>query len=254
MVPKDISYGGKTARISVYLQGQLTDGAGVIDSLVVFGSDTTMVDTTGPLISANFPGQGNFQEGNVVMEIEISDSNGINLTRELGHGISLVIDEDYQHPFDLTDLFEYYQNDYQRGSILWPLPPLSKGEHSLWIKAWDNFNNSTLEEVKIGISPPEESEITDVMNYPNPFSDSTYICYNLVGGIKKIRIKILTLSGRLIKDIEPESGLSGFNSVVWNGRDQDGERVANGVYLYKIIAEGEGKNGTQAYGKAVVMR
>ena len=92
------------------------------------------------------------------------------------------------------------------------------------------------------------------MNYPNPFSDSTYICYNLVGGIKKIRIKILTLSGRLIKDIEPESGLSGFNSVVWNGRDQDGERVANGVYLYKIIAEGEGKNGTQAYGKAVVMR
>jgi len=254
VVPKDISYGGKTARISVYLQGQLTDGAGVIDSLVVFGSDTTMVDTTGPLISANFPGQGNFQEGNVVMEIEISDSNGINLTRELGHGISLVIDEDYQHPFDLTDLFEYYQNDYQRGSILWPLPPLSKGEHSLWIKAWDNFNNSTLEEVKIGISPPEESEITDVMNYPNPFSDSTYICYNLVGGIKKIRIKILTLSGRLIKDIEPESGLSGFNSVVWNGRDQDGERVANGVYLYKIIAEGEGKNGTQAYGKAVVMR
>jgi hypothetical protein len=254
VVPRDISYGGETARISVYIHNQVTDGSGVLDSLVVYGSDTTVVDTTGPSISINLPDQDGLQEGNGVMEIEISDSNGINLTRELGHGIAFVMDEDFQRPIDLTDFFEYYQDDHQRGSILYPLPQLSKGEHTFWIKAWDNFNNSTLKEVKISIFSSGGSRITDVMNYPNPFSDSTYICYNIDGRVKKIQIKIFTLSGKLVKNIEPVSPVAGFSSIIWDGKDQDGDRIANGVYVYKIIAEGEEEEKTRAYGKAVMMR
>jgi hypothetical protein len=258
VVPKDISYGGNTAKISIYIHNDSTDGAGVLDSLVVFGSDTTVVDTTGPLISISFSSQGDSQDEDWVvpdgiMTIEISDSNGINLTRELGHKITLVVDQDFQHTIDLTDLFEYYQDDYQRGVIFYQLPHLSEGEHSLQIKAWDNFNNSTLKEVKINIISLEKSKITDVMNYPNPFSDSTYICYTISGRVEKIKIQIFTLSGNLIKDIKPEFTGSGFNSTVWNGKDQDGDKVANGIYIYKIITDGE-KRETQAYGKAVVMR
>jgi len=254
VVPKDISYGGETARISVYIHNQVTDGSGVLDSLVVYGSDTTVVDTTGPLISVNLAVQSDFQQGNGMIEIEISDSNGINLTRELGHGITLVIDEDFQHPVDLTDLFEYYEDDYQRGSVLSHLPHLPRGEHTLRVKAWDNFSNSTLEEVKITIFHSEEFQIADVMNYPNPFSDSTYICYNVYGSVKKVQIRIFTLSGQLIRNIGSQHPASGFNSIIWNGEDQDGDRVANGVYIYEIRAEDEEEKETQAYGKAVVMR
>lgn len=259
VVPKDIGYGGNTARISIYVHNDVTHGAGVLDSLVVFGSDTTVVDTTGPTITVSFSSGGDFQQANWVqpdgmMKIEISDSNGINLTRELGHGITLVVDEDFRDAFDLTDLFEYYQDKYQRGSIVYSLPHLPKGEHSLQIKAWDNFNNSTLKQLKINVISAAEFDISDVMNYPNPFSDSTYICYTLSGRVEKIRIKILTLSGKLIREIETGSGEPGLSFTVWDGKDQEGDRVANGVYIYRILAQGEEKKQIQAYGKAVVMR
>lgn len=254
VVPKDISYGGSNARISIYICDQFTDGAGSLDSLVVYGSDTTVVDTAGPSINMTLSSQDDFRKGNGEMKIELSDSNGINLTGELGHGITLVVDGDFQHSIDLTDFFEYYQDEYQRGSVVYPLPHITKGEHSLWLKAWDNFNNSTLTEVELNLLSSEKLEISDVMNYPNPFSDSTYICYNVYGITRKIQIKIFTLSGKLVKEIVPESGETGFHSILWNGEDQNGNRVANGVYIYKVIADNESQKKTQAYGKAVVMR
>jgi hypothetical protein len=254
VVPKDISYGGNTARISVYLYNQSLDGAGVLDSLAVHGSDTTVVDTAGPSINITFSSQDDFRKGKGEMEIEISDPNGINLTGELGHGINLVVNRDFQHSVDLTDFFEYYQDQYQRGSIVYPLPHLTQGKHFFWVKAWDNHNNSSLREVELEIFSSQKPEITDVMNYPNPFSDSTYICYSLYGTAGKIRIKIFTLSGKLVKEIESESGETGFHSVIWNGEDQDGDRVANGVYIYKVVTQNQGQKEVRAYGKAVVMR
>ena len=254
IVPKDISYGGNTARIGVYLHNQLQDGAGVLDSLVVHGSDTTVVDTAGPSINITFSSKEDFQKGNGEMEIEISDPNGINLTGELGHGINLVVDQDFQHSIDLTDFFEYYQDEYQRGSIVYPLPHLTQGKHFFWVKAWDNHNNSSLKEVELEIFSSQKPEIADVMNYPNPFSDSTYICYSLYGTTGKTRIKIFTLSGKLVKEIESESSETGFHSVIWDGEDQDGHRVANGVYIYKVVAQNQGQKEVGAYGKAVVMR
>ncbi|MDP3024833.1 MAG: FlgD immunoglobulin-like domain containing protein, partial [candidate division Zixibacteria bacterium] len=72
--------------------------------------------------------------------------------------------------------------------------------------------------------------------------------------------KIFTLSGRLIRTMSG-TGSAGFNSgVVWDGRDQDGDKVANGVYIYKVVAKtrfnvnGEDANKeAEAIGKAVVM-
>ena len=259
VVPKDISYGGNTARITIYVHNQVTDGAGTLDSLVVYGSDTSVVDTTGPAIRASFLSGNDFQETDWVkpgatMRIEISDSSGINLTRAPGHGITMVVDEDFQRPVDLTDLFVYDQDRYQAGSVIHSLPPLSEGEHSLQVKAWDNFNNSTLEEFKINVVSLQDVQVSDVMNYPNPFFDSTYICYNVSGRVEKTWIRIFTLSGRLIKEIESGASPPGFNFCVWDGRDEEGDRVANGVYIYKILAEGEEKKQMQAYGKAVLMR
>jgi flagellar hook assembly protein FlgD len=56
---------------------------------------------------------------------------------------------------------------------------------------------------------------------------------------EEVKIKVYTIAGRLIRDINlPVTDLNiGFNKVYWNGRDQDGDEIANGVYLYKVIAK-----------------
>jgi hypothetical protein len=96
VVPKDISYGGNTGRISVYFLGQnsagsiVQDGMGVRDSLVIRGSDTTVIDTIGPIISVSFDGRTNFSDGETILpssilELSLFDQNGINMTGEVGH-------------------------------------------------------------------------------------------------------------------------------------------------------------------------
>jgi hypothetical protein len=140
VVPKDISYGGNTGRVSVYVFNENQDGAGAKDSLVILGSDTTVVDTLGPEVTISFEENPNFMEGDVILpsatlHLSIFDEYGINITGELGHGITLVIDQDYQHEFDLTKNFQYDLGSFQKGGLFYQLPNLSEGGHVLSIKA-----------------------------------------------------------------------------------------------------------------------
>ncbi len=263
VVPKDISYGGNTGRISVYVQGQNQDGAGVRDSLVIIGSDTTVIDTVGPQMTASFDDQGDFVNGQTVfpnstLHLRIFDENGINLTGEVGHGITLVADQDFQKETDLTGSFEYDLGSHQQGALVYQLPGLSEGDHLLTVKAWDNANNSSIEELSLRVSAEAGLELTDVMNYPNPFSQSTNFYYRLSQSADRVEIKIFTEAGKLIRHIPFASARAGYNySAGWNGKDQAGDEVSNGIYIYKITAEGQ-VNGQrkvkEAYGKAVVVR
>ncbi len=263
MVPKDISYGGNTGRVSVYVFNENQDGAGAQDSLVILGSDTTVVDTTGPEVTISFEENPNFLEGDVILpsatlHLSISDEHGINITGELGHGITLVIDQDYQHEFDLTKNFQYDLGSFQKGGLSYQLSNLSEGGHVLSIKAWDNANNSSLVSARVEVRAQREFELTQVMNYPNPFSKETNFYYHLSSSAERVEIEIFTLAGRLIKHLPNASKEAGINfSTTWDGKDQDGDRVANGVYIYKVTAEGridgEAKK-KEVFGKAVVLR
>lgn len=263
VVPKDISYGGNTGRVSVYLEGEDQDGVGVRDSLVIGGSDTTVIDTVGPEISLSFDDRVDFADGetilpNSILQLSISDQHGVNITGEVGHGITLVIDDDFQNQIDLTGSFEYDLGDYRRGSASHQLPSLAEDDHALSIKAWDNANNSSVLQANVKVSARKELELTEVMNYPNPFSDVTNFYYYLSQDADRVEIKIFTLAGRLIRHIPFASSRAGVNfSATWDGRDQEGDEVANGVYIYKVIAEGV-VNGErkmkESFGKAVVVR
>ena len=267
IVPRDMDYGGKNGKISAYVvnSDSTIDGAGALDSIAVAGTDTTVKDSLGPEVRIAFVENPKFIDGDTVQPdpgliVYVSDSSGINLTGELGHRITLSIDDDWQDIQDLTSNFQYDLNSYSHGSLTQKIN-LKEGDHTLKVKAWDNANNSTLAnfQVKV-ISLTKELSISQVMNYPNPFSRFTQFTYELSVPAERVEIKIFTLSGRLIRTMSG-TGSAGFNSgVVWDGRDQDGDKVANGVYIYKVVAKtrfnvnGEDANKeAEAIGKAVVM-
>ncbi|MCX6121364.1 MAG: C25 family cysteine peptidase [Ignavibacteriales bacterium] len=84
-------------------------------------------------------------------------------------------------------------------------------------------------------------EIRNVFNYPNPFASETYFTFLLTNYADEVEIKIYTISGRLIQDIlVPPQSENAYYQVYWNGRDRDGDEIANGVYFYKIIAKSNG--------------
>ena len=83
--------------------------------------------------------------------------------------------------------------------------------------------------------------IRNVFNYPNPFAQETYFTFILTDYADQVEIKIYTINGRLIQDIFlPSQSENAYYKVYWDGRDRDGDEVANGVYFYKIIAKSNG--------------
>jgi len=84
-----------------------------------------------------------------------------------------------------------------------------------------------------------EAQLLNVYNYPNPFKNDTYFSFRLTQIPDELRIKIYSVAGRLLKEFNiSQAGIgNNLNSVAihWDGRDEDGDLVANGVYFYNVI-------------------
>ena len=78
-------------------------------------------------------------------------------------------------------------------------------------------------------------------NYPNPFNPSTMINYQLPKE-SKVTITIYNMIGQMVKTLISEEQRAGYYSIEWNGTDNTNATVSSGVYLYKIVAQSEGKN------------
>jgi hypothetical protein len=261
-VPKDITYGGSSGRFNIYFAGQNTDGNAAVLNLPVGGGSQNFVDQAGPEISIGFAGVEDFAPGGVVglnpvLKVTIFDSlSGVNITGEIGHKVTLALDGDVENKIDLTDLFNYDSGSYKRGSLLYQLTDLSEGRHTAQIKAWDNFNNSGAASVEFTVLPQDRLTLSEVMNYPNPFRNETSFTF-VASRDAEVAVKIFTLSGRLIRTIEATPVAPGFNAILWNGEDGDGDTPANGVYLYKLIAtsnDGGRVLRAESIGKMVVAR
>ncbi|MCG3118848.1 MAG: hypothetical protein ALAOOOJD_01127 [bacterium] len=242
-VPKDITYGGTSGRINLYFwdKNNTLDGNGFRDQLRVGGTSGSLTDRTGPNITLGFLEVDNFHPGDVVgdnpvLRAAISDSiSGVNITGEIGHKITLALDGRSDEKIDITDLFNYNSGSFTSGAALYPLGELTEGRHTVEVKAWDNLNNSSSATVDFVVRPKNQLVLAEVMNYPNPFRNRTSFTFELNFDETAVRIKIFTLSGRLIRTLEG-AGNRGFNQIEWDGRDEDGDPLANGVYLYKITA------------------
>jgi hypothetical protein len=73
--------------------------------------------------------------------------------------------------------------------------------------------------------------------YPNPFDSFTAFTYQLTGPADAVAIRIYTISGRMVKELGG-SRTAGFSQVGWDGRDADGNQVANGLYIFRVVAHG----------------
>lgn len=137
--------------------------------------------------------------------------------------------------------FKYEPFPNSKATINWK-PVFEEGLHTLIISARDSSNNyfdST--SYNINFEVYSNDDLREVYNYPNPFTDNTFFTFELRGTAppEEFKIKIFTIAGRMIKefDISQSELKIGFNKIFWDGKDQDGDEIANGLYFYKIISK-----------------
>jgi len=124
------------------------------------------------------------------------------------------------------------------------------GDYQLRVQASDRTDNNSGDiDYTIGFEVINKSTITNIVNYPNPFTTSTRFVFTLTGSeIPEVfKIQIMTITGKVVREIhKDELGLihigRNISEFVWDGTDTYGDRLANGVYLYHVITNINSQN------------
>lgn len=244
IVPKDISYTNGNGKILAYFSNNVSEGSGFTNKFTLNGINTNApVDTTGPSISL-FMDSRNFRSGDIINQkskiiADIFDYSGINLTGVIGHKLEAIINNNENSKIDLTN---YYNatSGYQYGSLEYPIDGLTDGSYSLKLKAWDTYNNLSENTIFFTVKNSSALAVSQILNYPNPMRDFTSFTFQHNFDIKlSADIKIYTVAGRLIKTIK-RTNIADKNVLIeWDGKDEDGDNIANGTYLYKLLIKSE---------------
>ena len=264
VVPKDISYENKNGKITAYIFNNETDGIGYTGDIIVGGTNPNAVnDGKGPEIQIYFDNES-FENSYLVnpdftLIVRLKDQTGINTTGAgIGHKLEGILNDDENNAIDFTNYFIGDLNSAGKsGVIKYKFTSFQPGDYKIKIKAWDVFNNFSSEEAYFTVVSPDAGlTIRDVYNFPNPFSSyTTFTFQHNISSSINVKVKIYSIAGRLIKEIEERNILDKFVKIDWDGRDNDGNSIANGTYLYKILVESaDGKIKNSALGKLAVIR
>ena len=263
VVPKDISNESSLGKVVLYFYDSKVDGVGSFSKVVFGGSDTLISnDKKGPQIEIYFddPNMKNSElvNSNSTLIVKLKDEVGLNTTGSgVGHKMEGILNKDENNPIDFSN---YFTGDLdsggKSGKINYKFSNLEPGNYNLKVKAWDVFNNPSESYVDFTVVSGNDLEIRDVYNYPNPFKSSTTFTFQQnFSSPLDVKIKIYTVAGRLIKEIEQKSISEKFVKIDWNGKDQDENMIANGTYLYKInVKTVDGQYTKNVTGKLAILR
>ena len=245
VVPKDINYNFGNGKISYYANdNQGRDANGYYEGIIIGGADPNAANDDQPPLVEVFMDDENFAFGGITSEdptlfVKLADDNGINVAgNSIGHDLTGVLDENTQNTYVLNDFYESALDDYTKGSVRFPLFDLEEGRHTIRVKAWDIANNPAEGYTEFVVASSAQAALDLVLNYPNPFTTNTQFQFghNLSGRLLDIQVQVFTISGRIVKTIETQRFAEGsrISDITWDGRDEYGDRLGKGVYLYKV--------------------
>jgi hypothetical protein len=123
------------------------------------------------------------------------------------------------------------------------------GNYELIVSGKDKMGNGTKgTQYRVAFEVINKAMISNLMNYPNPFTTSTAFVFTLTGSTipPEFKIQILTVTGKVVREItRAELGTlrigRNITEYKWDGTDQYGQKLANGVYLYRVVTSLDGK-------------
>jgi hypothetical protein len=264
IVPKDIAYQIGRGRFSYYALDGNSDAHGYFDSLMIGGSSANAVaDDNGPVIGLylndeKFIFGGTTDESPKILAL-VTDSNGVNTVGNgIGHDITATIDGETDKTLVLNDFYESDLDSYQSGRVLYQLTDLEEGRHTLKFKIWDIHNNSSEAYTEFVVAESAQLALNHVLNYPNPFTTKTsfFFEHNKPCNTLNVQIQIFTVSGKLVKTLDRTVLCEGYriDDITWDGRDDFGDPIGRGVYVYRLKVRAADGTSAEKYEKLVLLK
>ncbi|MDD7913375.1 type IX secretion system sortase PorU [Polaribacter ponticola] len=265
IVPKDIKIAYGKGKLSFYVENGEVDKAGYNFDVVVGGINANAPeDTVGPEIKLFMNDESFIDGGNTNASPNLiavlSDVSGINTSiTAVDHDIVGILDGDTSNPIILNDFYQTELNDFSKGKVTYTLRDLEVGSHTLKIKAWDTYNNSSETTLNFVVVSDALLNLENVLNYPNPFVNYTefWFNHNKPNEPLEVQVQIFTVSGKLVKTINRNIQTTGnlSRSITWNGLDDFGNKIGKGVYVYKLRVKSTASNlVSEKYEKLVILQ
>jgi len=215
-------------------------------------------DRQNPLLDVTFDGRriynGDIVRPNPLISISSKDENKFLLQTDSGR-FSLSLKKpgatDYVSiPINGPEaVFKPARNADNSASVDYQPRDLTDGTYSLKVQALDmNGNAAGQEPYVVDFKVVTKSMVSNFYPYPNPFSNNMRFVFTLTGNEvpDEVNIKIMTADGRVVKQVNQEElgPMQVGNNISrwsWDGTDQFGDRLANGVYFYHVSAKKQGK-------------
>jgi hypothetical protein len=263
IVPRDINYSFGSGKISYYANEGNEDMNGSFNDIIVGGFFKILpTDNEGPEIKLYLNDtlfkNGGITDINPRLLAIINDKGGINTTGSgIGHDLTGFLDNEPNRSFVLNNYFENDFDNYMRGRITYNLSGLNPGSHSLTVKAWDNFNNSSEKSISFQVVTGEKFVLKNLFNYPNPFFSKTSISleHNRPDNELIVTISVYNIDGRVIKIINSKVTSTGYTlpPILWDGNDDGGRRVGRGIYPYTITVITVKGEAARATGRMIIL-
>lgn len=265
IVPKDVRIAYGKGKLSFYATNQIIDKSGYNLDVVVGGiNENAPVDDVGPEIKLFMNDESFIDGGNTNTSPNLiavlSDESGINTSvTAVDHDIVAILDGDESNPIVLNDFYETELNDFTKGRVTYKLRNLEVGPHTLKLKAWDTYNNSSEATLNFVVVSDAILNLENVLNYPNPFVNYTefWFNHNKPNEPLEVQVQVFTVSGKLVKTINQSVQTTGnlSRNITWNGLDDFGNKIGKGVYVYKLIVKSTTSNLiAEKYEKLVILQ
>ena len=248
----DTALGGANSQIAASAWTTNNDGTeksyygiGKKDSIIVVSDSlekNTARDTIAPDISLFINGMPIDENSTITLSLPCKFSG--NLSDEgSGFDESSFNSREFEFQIDGKVMPAFVQNakisfnSPNEGHFESVLSGIALGSHKISIQIFDRSLN--LKKIDLNISIVSGNfTLSNVLNYPNPARNKTFFTFELSQDAA-ITVKIYTISGRCIRELQGygESGFNHFPEDGWSCTDEDLDRIANGVYLYKVTAK-----------------
>ncbi|MEM6525492.1 MAG: C25 family cysteine peptidase [Bacteroidota bacterium] len=216
-------------------------------------------DNINPVIDVVFDGEyildGDIVSATPLISIKLRDENKILLQSDtLGMNIFLKNPGETSNfrriNFSSNEIQWFEANADENFTVEYRPERLGDGTYSLRIEANDaSGNEAGAEPYIINFEVINESSITNFYPYPNPFSTNTRFVFTLTGsGVPdQIKIQIMTVSGKTVRvitqdELGPIRVGNNISEFAWDGKDEFGDQLANGVYLYRVDIRQNGES------------
>ena len=243
-------------------------------------------DNTNPLLDITFDGvhilDGDIVSAKPEVLISLRDDSKLRAIEDTS-SFKIYIkgekDPDYRYiSFGNSDLLEFIPADLpdNTGQVIYRPSFMDDGEYELMVQARDaSYNQSgkhNFDNFYIKFKIINKATITEVMNWPNPFSTKTHFVFTLTGSQLPdyFKIQIMTITGKVVREIDmdelgPLHIGRNITEYAWDGHDDFGDQLANGVYLYRVVTRLNGESielnqteasqyFTKSFGKMYLMR